>query len=90
MLHPYPGNDSLIGDAVKLTTLDKYQKKGLFVIGYEHEAVQISLDPLVRSFELIAAEVMNINLGERVEEVRKGLVHPVHQVVRCIGWELNT
>jgi hypothetical protein len=88
MLHPYPGNVSLISDAIKLIRLDGYTKKGLFVIGYEHDPARISLDPLIASFELIALSVMDINLGKRIEQRRGKLVHPEHQVLRCIGWEL--
>jgi hypothetical protein len=88
MLHPYPGNVSLISDALKLIRLDGYIKKGLFVIGYEHDPTRISLDPLIKSFELIATNVMDIKLGERIEQRRCNLVHPEHQVLRCMGWEL--
>jgi hypothetical protein len=90
LLHPYPGNASLIGDALKLIELPNYKHKCLFVIGYEHDPAKISLDPMIDSFELIAQNVMNIKLGKRLEERRIGLVHPEHQVVRCIGWELTT
>jgi hypothetical protein len=89
MLHPYAGNVSLIGDAIKLSGLDDYPKKGLFVIGYEHNPAKISLDPLVDSFESIAKHVMKIELGERFQEKREGLVHSEHQVIRCIGWQLT-
>jgi hypothetical protein len=89
LLHPYPGNASLIGDALKLIGLPKkYQHKCLFVLGYEHDPAKICLDPLIFSFELIAKNVTKINLGERIEERRSGLIHPEHQVLRCIGWEL--
>jgi len=88
LLHPYPGNESLIGDAIKLQAIEGYTHKGLFIIGYEHDPAIKGLDPIIRSFELISRNVMGINLGERVEERRSGLVHPVHRVVRCIGWEL--
>ncbi len=88
LLHPYPGNVSLIGDALKLIQLPNYHHKGLFIIGYEHDPAKISLDPIIASYELIARKVMNIKLSERIEEKRKGLVHPEHQVVRCIGWEI--
>jgi len=88
LLHPYPGNVSLIGDALKLLQLQNYSHKGLFIIGYEHSPAKISLDPIIASFELITQNVMKIKLGDRIEEKRIGLVHPEHQVVRCIGWEL--
>ena len=88
VLHPYPGNVSLMGDAIKLTELDSYVHKILFVIAYEHDPPKISLDPLLDSFELVMREVLRINLSGRCEVVRDGLVHPEHQVVRCISWEL--
>jgi hypothetical protein len=88
MLHPYAGNVSLIGDAIKLTSLNAYPNKGLFVIGYEHNPAKINLDTLLDSFETIACKVMGINLSERVEQKREGLVHPEHQVLRCIGWQI--
>ena len=89
MLHPYPGNVSLITDAIKLIQLCGFTKKGLFVIGFEHNPVKISLDPLINSFESISKQVMQINLGKRIEQRRVGLVHPEHHVLRCIGWEIN-
>jgi hypothetical protein len=88
MLHPYPGNVSLISDAIKLLQLGSYPNKGLFVIGFEHKPARISLDPLINSFEVITKQVMHINLGERIEQRIEGLVHPEHQVLRCIGWEI--
>jgi hypothetical protein len=88
MLHPYPGNVSLISDAIKLLQLGSYPNKGLFVIGFEYKPARISLDPLINSFEVIATQVMQINLGERIEQRIEGLVHPEHQVLRCIGWEI--
>ena len=89
LLHPYAGNVSLIGDAIKLISLNTFPFKGLFVIGYEHNPAKISLDPLLDSFESIARNVIKINLGERIEQKKEGLVHPEHQVLRCIGWELK-
>jgi hypothetical protein len=59
------------------------------VVGYEHDPPLVSLDPLVRSFELIAAEVLQLRLGRRVEVVRSGLVHPVHQRARVFAWEVH-
>jgi len=89
LLHPYPGNTSLIGDAIKLLSdLPTYDHKCLFVIGYEHDPPKISLDPIIDSFELITQKVMRLNLGERIEERRNGLIHPEHRVVRCFGWEI--
>ena len=89
MLHPYPGNVSLIGDAIKLLKLDSFPCKGLFIIGFEHAPARISLDPLISAFELIAKQVIKITLGERIEERREGLCHLEHQVLRCIAWEIR-
>jgi hypothetical protein len=88
LLHPYPGNVSALGDCLKLRELSGPERCASVVIGYEHDPPQISLDPLVRSFELIAAEVLHVSLGERIELVRTGLVHPVHQRVRVFAWEV--
>lgn len=89
MLHPYPGNVSLISDAIKVLSLSTFPNKGLFVIGYEHYPAKINLDPLLDSFEVIARQVLNISLDERIEQKRGGLVHPEHQVLRCIGWQVT-
>jgi len=89
MLHPYAGNTSLIGDAIKLANLVTYPNKGLFVIGFEHNPPKIRLDPLLDSFEVIASQVMGIRLYGRIEEKRDGLVHSEHQVLRCVGWQLK-
>lgn len=88
LLHPYPGNESLIGDGLKLRELSGFGRKGLLVFGFEHDPAILSLDPLVNSFELVATRVCGVSLGPRVEEARRGLVHPVHQVLRCFGWEV--
>jgi hypothetical protein len=88
LLHPYAGNTSSIGDALKLKTLSNYHHKAVCVIGYEHDPARISLDPLVSAFEKIAVEVVGILLGPRFEETRRGLVHPEHQIVRCFAWEV--
>ncbi len=88
LLHPYSGNISAIGDAFKLINYPKNIRKAIFVIGYEHQQAKISLDPLFSSFELIAKSVCKLPLSSRVEERRENLVHPEHQVVRCISWEI--
>ena len=89
LLHPYEGNVSLIGDAMKLSRLDVYPHKCLFVISYEHNPPIVDIEPLLSSFELISRYVRDIPLGKRIEEKRDGLVHPVHQVMRCFSWELD-
>ena len=88
LLHPYPGNTSLLGDCVKLRALQAIERKAAVVVGYEHNPPQISLAPLFLSFEAIASSVMGIRLGERVQSVRTGLAHPVHQQLTVAAWEV--
>ena len=88
LLHPYAGNVSSIGDCYKLLTLGGKERKGIVVIGYEHVPCKIDLTPLIESFEVIAKNVAHVNLSPRVECRREGLVHPVHQCVRVLGWEV--
>ena len=88
LLHPYPGNVSLIGDALKLKEETKFSNKCIFAICYEHDTPEISLEPLLNAFELIVQELMPIRLGKRVEEKREGLIHKHHQTLRCISWRV--
>ena len=88
ILHPYPGNTSSLGDCVKLLQSDMPERKGIIVFGYEHAPAVIPLDPAIRSFELLASEVMQITLTPRIERRIDGLIHPVHQVLRVFGWEI--
>ena len=88
LLHPYPGNESSIGDALKLQKHSELAHKCVFVIGFEHEIPEISLDPLLTAFELLSENLMSIRLGKRVEEKRVNLVHPAHQTLRCVSWEV--
>jgi hypothetical protein len=86
LLHPYAGNSSLLGDCLKLHALSCQEQKAVIAIGYEHDPPQVSLEPLMRSFELIATQVLSIQLGERVSAVRTNLIHPVHQRLVVTGW----
>lgn len=88
LLHPYEGNVSVIGDCFKLLALGGTERKGAVVIGYEHTPPQISLTPLFAAFEAIAKDVVKVSLGSRVEVLRSGLIHPVHQQLRVAGWEV--
>ena len=88
LIHPYEGNTSLIGDALKLMRSANNRHHCLFAVCYEHERPKIDLEPLLSSFEVIADSVVQIPLGSRVEERRSDLVHPVHQTLRCIAWQI--
>jgi len=88
LLHPYPGNISTIGDCYKLSALQCSERKAVIVIGYEHNPGKIDLTPLITAFEIVATQVGRFRLSSRVECRRLGLVHPVHECVRVLAWEL--
>ena len=88
VLHPYPGNTSSLGDCLKLLQSGLPERKGIIVFGYEHAQAVVPLDPAVRSFELLAAQIMQLKLTPRVECRIDGLIHPVHQVLRVFGWQI--
>ena len=88
ILHPYPGNTSSLGDCMKLLQSGLPERKGIIVFGYEHEKAIVPLDPAIRSFELLAAEIMHVELSKRIDRRIERLCHPVHQVLRVFGWEI--
>jgi hypothetical protein len=88
ILHPYPGNTSSLGDCLKLILSGMSERKGIIVFGYEHAQPVVPLDPAVRSFELLAQHILQIQLTPRVERRIDGLIHPVHQTLRVFGWEV--
>jgi hypothetical protein len=89
LLHPYHGNTSLLGDCLKLQSLNCEEQKGVIAIGYEHDPPQVSLEPLLDSFEVVARQVLHIQLGRRTEARRSALVHPVHQQLVVAGWKID-
>lgn len=89
LLHPYSGNTSLLGDCLKLQAMTRSEQKGVIAIGYEHDPARVSLEPLWKAFELVAAAVLNIHLGARTEANRDGLIHPVHQRLVVVGWKIS-
>jgi hypothetical protein len=88
LLHPYPGNQSVLGDCLKLEKLTLSERKAVIVVGYEHTPPQIDLGVLVKSFEAIAQTVIGIVISGRCQTTRQGLVHPVHQQLHVYGWEV--
>ena len=88
LLHPYRGNVSSIGDCYKLLDLRSPERKAVIVIGYEHAPAQISLTPLIESFEITVLKIAGINLSPRIEKQWNGLIHPVHQTLRLFAWEV--
>jgi hypothetical protein len=90
VLHPYSGNTSSLGDCMKLLQSGLPERKGIIVFGYEHGKAVVPLDPAIHSFELLAAQIMQVKLTPRIERRIEGLIHPVHQVLRVFGWEILT
>ncbi|MEL6703308.1 MAG: hypothetical protein AAF089_02300 [Bacteroidota bacterium] len=88
ILYPYPGNTGAIGDCLKLLESDFPERKAVVVFGYEHSPAEIKLEPAVSSFELIAENVVGIDLGSRCEAHVTGLVHPYHQQASVFAWEV--
>ena len=88
LLHPYPGNVSLIGDCLKLQQLDCPERKVVVVIGYEHTPPRIALERLLKAFELVATDVTGVRIGRRIQVTRSGLCHPVHQQLLVAAWEV--
>lgn len=88
VLHPYSGNTSSLGDCLKLIGAGLPERKGVVIFGYEHSSAQVSLDPAMSAFEVIALNILRIKLGPKCQAKREGLVHPVHQVLRVFGYEV--
>lgn len=89
VLHPYSGNTSSLGDCLKLLECGLPEKKAVVILGYEHCPAQICLEPAIASFEVLAKTIMKVKLSSRVEELRRNLVHPVHQQLRVYGFEVQ-
>jgi hypothetical protein len=88
LLHPYPGNVSVIGDCYKLLEYTGHERKAVLVIGYSHNPPRVCLSPLFKAFEVVAVEVCGIQLSQRSEVCRTELLHPVHQMLRVAAWEV--
>lgn len=89
VLHPYPGNTSSLGDCLKLLDSGCPERKSVIIFGYEHTPPRIPLERAIAGFELLAREILNLQLSPRVEELRCGLVHPVHQQLRVYAYEIT-
>ena len=65
------------------------ERRGILVLTYEHSPPKIDLGVLLDSFELLARNVLELNLGPRCSATLTDLVHPVHQQGVVYGWELS-
>jgi hypothetical protein len=88
LLHPYAGNVSAIGDGLKLSAHTCPERKAIVVVGYEHTPPVVPLEPLLRAFEVVARHVAGLVIGDRVQQSRAGLTHPVHQQLMVVAWEV--
>lgn len=88
VLHPYRGNTSSLGDCMKLSESNLSERKAIIVFGYEHTPPQITLETCIQGFEILATQLIALNLSPRLEEVRAPLRHPVHQMLRVYAWEI--
>ena len=89
VLHPYPGNTSSLGDCIKLIKSGLPERKAVLIFGYEHTPAQVPLEVAVAAFELVARQVLSVRLSARVEQLRQGLIHPVHQQLRVYAYEVH-
>lgn len=88
ILHPYPGNVSSIGDALKLLASGFSERKAIIVFGYEHTPPKTDLTVAIAAFEQITREVVGLKLGPRHAAEFSPLIHPVHQQGKVFGWEV--
>lgn len=88
LLHPYPGNTSSIGDVFKLMNSELIERKAVIVVTFEQELPNIDLSVLVKCFEEITRNVLQLPIGERAETVVNNLIHPVHKRCRLYAWEV--
>jgi hypothetical protein len=88
VLHPYVGNTSSLGDCLKLLGSPLVERKAIVIFGYEHTPAQIPVSTALRGFELLARELLGLNISTAVEALRTGLIHPVHQQLRVFGYEV--
>lgn len=88
VLHPYAGNTSSLGDCLKLLKSRMPVKNAVVIFGFEHTPPLVSLDAALAGFELLALHILRISLSSRVEALRVGLVHPVHQQLRVFAYEV--
>ncbi len=88
ILHPYSGNVSAVGDAMKLQNSEFDERLGILIFGYEHKPPRVNLDVAVNCFEIICKQVLRIHLGHRCFSEFSNLIHPSHQHGKVFGWEV--
>jgi hypothetical protein len=89
LTHPYYGNKSAVGDALKLVASNFQENKAIILFSFEHASPKIDTEPAIKTFELILSNIFNIKFKPRLIAERRELVHPTFQVLKVIGWELE-
>ncbi len=89
LLHPYEGNTSLIGDIYKLINLPGPERRAVIAITFSHKTPLVDLLVIIKAFEVITRDVLNLPLGIRYEKSVDNLIHPVHQASVIYGWEVG-
>jgi hypothetical protein len=85
---PLSGNVSAIGDCIKLIESEFLERKAILVFGYEHSPPQIHITRAINSFEVVATQVVGIDMSERRSAKFGPLIHPIHQQGKMFGWEI--
>jgi hypothetical protein len=85
ILSPYPAHRSALTDCEKLLVSGLGGRKAIVIFGYEYKGWP--MEPAVVAFETLAAA--RVELGSREMAEVGGLVHPVHQRGRVLGWEVR-
>jgi len=88
ILHPYAGNVSAIGDALKLAHSGFQERKAVMVYGFEHSPAKIDLKVVIKCFELICRDVVHVQLGPRSYADFPELMHSCHQHGKVFAWEI--
>jgi hypothetical protein len=88
---PLSGNRSAIGDCLKLINSGFAVRKAVVLIAYypATDEERFKINKTIDCFELIAREICDINLGNRIHVEFAPLVHTFHQVGELIGWEIR-
>jgi hypothetical protein len=88
LLYPYPGNQSVLGDCMKLLKSGFGSRKAVIIFGFEHTPPRLDLEIAIAAYETIARTVLNLQIGERISASCSGLIHPHHQQATVWGWEV--
>ena len=84
ILSPYPRDRSALTDCSKLATSVIADRKAILIYGYDSPG--LSMDPAIDAFEALARR--QVRMSKPAVASFAGLVHPIHQQGRVIGWQI--